>query len=370
MEASGRAEVIRRLRAQGLYPLEVVAGRAVERLSRQELAAFSRDLADLLAAGLSLDRALRLLASSPRLRVGELARDLAERLKAGQALSEALEAHPRAFDRLYVSTVRAGEAAGDLQGVLRRLAEYLEGLERARRQMLSASLYPMALLGVGMSSVAILLVFVIPRFTVLFEEMGQPLPLPLAAMAAMGAALRRWGGAVALGALGAGAGARWWTARRREAVDAWLLRLPVVGGMLLQVETMRLARTLGTLLGSGAPVLRCLALTGQVLRNRVLRREVEAVAERVRQGRSISQALVGTPFPERMREVVAVAEERGQVAEALLRLADGYQRDLEERVRRLLNALEPAMVLLMGVVIGGIVLTMLSAIFGLQEVRF
>ncbi len=306
MEAASVEEVIGRLQDQGHTPLEarpaegVASGRGLAALfnrgpfSGDQLAQFTHQLATLLGAGQPLDRALTILLELPE---GESAKKLIERVRdrvrGGTALSSALDEEHGVFPRLYVSLVRAGEAGGSLEGTLRRLADYLERAQALRGSIVNALIYPAFLLVGVLGSLVLLLAYVVPQFVPIFQDMQVPIPWITAVVLALGKVLQAWWWLIALLLIG---GILLWRARLREpsARLAWhtrLLGLRVVGPLLLKVETARIARTLGTLLKNGVPLLSSLTIARQVTGNLALDAALSAAHEQVKGGAGLSLAL-------------------------------------------------------------------------------
>jgi type II secretion system protein F len=383
MEAPDARAVIERLHREAYYPIRVAPhaerrgwlarGAGSPRVRPRDLLAFTQQLATLFEAGVPLDRALGILeelAPSPRLRV--IVADLLRSVRGGASLSEALaKHHPRPFSRLYINMVRAGEKAGALEVTLRRLAEFLESRAAFAEAVVSALVYPLLVTAVGGAAIVFLLTFVIPRFATIFADLHQAIPLPTQILLAVSAGLRAhwWVGALAV--LTAVLGWRIWTgtAEGRLAWDRTLLRLPVVGPLVTKVETARFARTLGTMLTSGVPVLAALGVVGDMMTNLVVGRAVGRLADVVRRGGTLAAGLAEQAgFPPLAVHMVRVGEETGRLEEMLLKVAETYETDVRTELKRLIGLLEPAMILAMGVLVALIVVAMLMAIFSINEI--
>ncbi len=383
MEAADARAVIERLHREAYYPIRVVphaerrpwslslGGSA--RVRQRDLLAFTQQLATLFEAGIPLDRALGILqdlAPSPRLRV--IVADLLRSVRGGASLGEALaKHHPRPFSRLYINMVRAGEKGGVLEVTLRRLAEFLEARAAFTDAVISALAYPVVVTAVGAAAVIFLLTFVIPRFTSIFADFDQAIPLPTQVLLTVSTAVREhwWVGLLAV--LAAVLGWRVWTStpEGRLAWDRLLLRLPLAGPLAMKVETARFARTLGTMLKSGVPVLGALAVVGEMMSNQVVGRAVERLSDTVRRGATVASGLAEHAlFPPLAVHMVRVGEETGRLEEMLLKTAETYENDVRTELRRIIGLLEPAIILVMGVVVAFIVLAMLMAIFSINEV--
>jgi general secretion pathway protein F len=330
-------------------------------------------LATLFEAGLPLDRALSILeelAPSPRVRT--IVTDLLRSVRGGASLSEALaKHHPRPFSRLYINMVRAGEKGGVLEVSLRRLAEFLEARAAFNEAVVSALAYPLVITTVGAGAIVFLMTFVIPRFATIFEDLGQTIPLPTQILLSVSAALQTywWVGAIVVlvGVLAW----RVWTANPegRLAWDRTLLRLPIVGTLTMKVETARFARTLGTMLRSGVPVLGAMGVVGDMMSNQAVGIAVARLADGVKRGGTIAAGMQQHGmFPALAVHMVRVGEETGRLEEMLLKVADTFETDVRTELKRVLGLLEPAIILGMGVLVAFIVVAMLLAIFSINEV--
>jgi general secretion pathway protein F len=385
MEAADARAVVERLQRDAYFPIRITAqderrpfwrlgaGLGGRRVSRRDLLAFIHQLGTLVDAGLPLDRALVILeelAPSPRLRA--ITGDLLRSIRGGSSLADAMARHhPRPFSRLAINMVRAGEKGGVLEATLKRLAELTEETQEFREAVVSAMAYPILLTGAGSAAVAFLLLFVIPRFVDIFQDLGQALPLPTQILLFVSTGLQQYWWLIALGLLVAVLLARATLSSEagRARWDRLLLGLPMVGELAIKTETARFARVLGTLLRSGVPVLTALGVVRELSGNVVLTRAVDRVSEGVRRGAGISGPLGESQvFPPMAVHMVRVGEETGRLEEMLLKLAQDLESDVRRLVKRLTGLLEPALILVMGLVIGFIVVALLMAIFSITEV--
>jgi len=389
IEAANEAEILDRLRDQGLMPMQVApaAGRAAvvvraaagpkrrlfasTRVSGDQLMALTRELATLLRAGLPLDRALETLiglATHPPL--ATMLQGIRDDVRGGKALSQSLDARREVFSRFYVNIVRAGEAGGALATVLARLADTMERNKDLKETVRSALIYPTILIGVAVMSVMVLLVYVVPQFEQTFSQAGKALPLSTQVVIVVGTFLRDW----------------WWALigvaflvvmalRRKFAQPAFrtrfdgrLLRLPLVGDLAAKVETARFTRTLATLIGNGVTLLGALAIAKDTMGNRVMAASLDGVIARLREGKGFGRPLAETGvWPRLATQMVLVGEESGRLEEMLGRVADVYDREVAMAVKRFLAVLEPALILGLAVLIGGIVLSILAGVMGMSE---
>lgn len=382
MEAYDSRAVIERLHREDYFPLRVELAEARSRFGRalipaarvpaRDVLAFTQQLATLTEAGLPLERALVILSelSSSR-RFRQIVQDVTQSVRTGSTLADALARHqPRPFSRLYVNTVRAGERGGVLELALRRLAEHLESARELREAVVSALVYPALLLVVGTGAVVFLLTFVLPRFAVILTDLGQTLPLPTRIVLATSHALLTYWWLLAAAALGLALA--WQVVSRSEAgrlrVDAWLLSLPGMGELLRKIEVGRAVQTLGTLLSAGVPLLGALDVAREGAANRVLAGALGTVHGGVKRGEGLARPMADTGvFPALAIHMVRVGEETGRLDEMLGRVAGVYEREIRVAVRRFVAALEPAIIVVLGVVVLGIVLSILLAILSVNE---
>jgi general secretion pathway protein F len=385
MEAPDARGVVERLQRDAYFPIQVAPqderrslfglGQATfgRRITRAETLTLVQQLATLIEAGLPLDRALVILgdlAPNPRLRV--VVADLLKSIRGGSSLAEAMAKHqPRPFSRLAVNMVRAGEKGGVLDATLKRLAELLEETQEFKETLISALIYPILLTLAGTGAVVFLLTFVIPRFVDIFRDLGQSLPLVTQILLSMSTGLQQYWWLIGLAVLAAILAVRvaLSTDTGRTRWDRVLLRLPVVGEVVLKSETARFARVLGTLLRSGVPVLTALGVVRELSANQVLARAIERVSEGVRRGAGLAAPLgEAQTFPPMAVHMVRVGEETGRLEEMLLKVAGDLEAEVRRLVKRLMGLLEPAIILIMGLVVGFIVVALLMAIFSLTEV--
>ncbi|MBK6726183.1 MAG: type II secretion system F family protein [Xanthomonadales bacterium] len=382
MEAASRDEVVLRLQDAGNLPIEAVEAGAgggfnLEQLLRRsamsqaQIVGFTQQLGTLLGAGQPLDRALHMLSEQPD---SEEGRRMVERIKdavrGGSTLSTALEQQHGVFSRLYVNMVRAGEVSGSLTDTLRRLAEYLERSRQLKGTVVNALIYPAILIGMVILSLVTLMVYVVPNFEPIFTELGDNLPLITKVVLAIAGALQGFWWLMLI-ALGAGV---WWMNQQwskpesRALWEARLLAFGKIGELAQKVETARLARTLGTLLQNGVPLLNALSIAKNVLGNTVLAAAVEASANEVKTGSGLAFALgASKKFPRLALQMIAVGEEAGELDGMLMKVADTYDTDVRNSVERLLAALVPALTVLMAVMIGMIMLAIILPILDMSS---
>jgi len=380
LEAADEAAAIRHLQGEGLIPLHArpagglraQLGRNRKRgLSIKEIGVVTRELATLLEAGLTLDRSLQILIDlTQEARIGRVLGDLQQRVRGGSTFSAALEEQGGQFPRLYVNMVRAGEASGALDAVLGRLADYLERTAELRETVTSALVYPTILLVVAGLAVILLLVFVVPQFTVLFEDMGAVLPLPTRIVIGIGDLFRNyWWAMLALLALLALAAER--LLQRpdvRSRVDHRLLDLPLFGDLIWKLETARFCHTLSTLLKNGLPLLSALNLSKEVVSNRKLSGLMDEAAEELKRGRGLAEPVARREIlPQMALQMIRVGEESGSLDTMLAKVAEVYDKETQASVKRMLTLLEPVLIIGLGIVVAGIIISIIVPILGANE---
>lgn len=386
LECSSSEKAVQRLQDMGLIPIRVdVAAKSLAatpsvlgvrtiggaRVSQDDVAVLTQELATLLKAGLPLDRALEILISlSANDAVCQLMTDLREDVRGGAALSAALEARGPVFSKFYLNMVRAGEAGGALDVVLQRLSEFMERSKELRETVKSALIYPAILVGVAVLSVALLLVWVVPQFSQMFEESGKALPVPTQVVIAVGDIVRAYWWAMILG----GVGAYVWFSRKLQDVqfrlrwDRWLLSLPLVGDLIGKLEVARFTRTLGTLIGNGVALLTALSIVKETLGNTYMAQGLSQVASQLKEGKGLGAPLMESGlFPKLAVHLVTVGEETGKLQDMLLRIADIYDREVHGAVKRMLSLMEPILILGLGLVIGGIIMSILVAVLSVND---
>lgn len=373
-------EVLAKLSEMGYFPLSIQredtfpqrqavsrAFRLFTGIRRRDIAFFTRQLADLLDSGLPLMRALDVLRElTENARLQEILTDVVSHVREGRSFSDALAIYPKVFSPLYVSMVRSGEVGGTLGGVLARLADFAEQEEELHVKVRSALAYPTLILLVGIGTIAVLLIFVIPKLVSLFHELGQILPLPTRILIE----LSRWVTSywwlvlsiVVSGVLVVRRGQR--SHGGRLAIDRIKLHLPVWGALIKKVEIARFARSLGTLLSHGVPILPAMHVVVQATGNELLRGELQQIGEQLKSGATLSQGLRrGRLFPNFVTHMVAVGEEAGTVDRSLFKIADAYERQADRAMKLMTSLVEPVMILIVGSLVGFIVISMLLPIF-------
>lgn len=381
MEAASEAEVVARLQEQGHLPMEAKLASeggglgAFKTLLQpnafagQRLVLFTQQLATLLGAGQPLDRALTILLELPdEDKARNTVADIREAVRGGAPLSTALERQHGSFSRLYINMVRAGEAGGSLHDTLQRLADYLERSRALKARVVNALIYPAILLVVVGLAMLFLLGYVVPQFSQMYESLDVTLPWFTRIVLAIGQFVAGWW--LALVVIPA-ALVLWAERKRRDTAfrdrfDAWILQRRLIGPLLARLETARLARTLGTLLRNGVPLLGALGIAGKVLGNRALAADVQGAADAVKNGRALSASLgAGKRFPRLALQMIQVGEESGALDTMLLKTADTFEAQTAQALDRMLAALVPAVTLVLAAVVGAVIIAVLVPLYDL-----
>jgi len=338
-------------------------------ISSKEIAVFTRQFSVMIDAGLPLVQCLEILGSQQDNRTFQkILFQVRQDVESGSTLADALRKHPKAFDDLYCNMVAAGEAGGILDTILQRLSTYIEKIVKLRSAVRSALVYPVAVILIAIGVVWLILWKVIPTFATLFEGLGASLPLPTRITIALSNFIGAW----------------WWlmigsfaaiiyllvryhkTYKGRRVLDGIMLKVPVLGTVMKKIAVARFCRTLGTLVSSGVPILEGLAITARTSGNAVLEDAIMATRASVEEGKTISEPLkAASIFPPMVVQMVAVGEQTGALETMLSKIADFYEDEVDEATANLLALLEPVMICFLGVVIGGIVISMYMPMFDL-----
>ena len=378
--AGSEGEVVEKLGQMGCFPIAIRIQETplsthktslfyglLTRVRRRDIYIFMRQLSDLIESGVAITRALHIImgqTENPHLR--KIVADLGSQIRGGASFSEALAHYPKVFPPLIVSMVKSGEVGGMLTGVLAKLADFGEYEEEMLAKVRSALAYPALILFVGIGTIFVLLAFVVPKLVLLFEEVGQILPLPtriLIQVSRMFAGY--WWLVLAMVIVGVGVLKRVSHSKEgRLALDRIKLRLPIWGSLIRKVEIARLARSLGMLLSHGVPILQAVELVTHTVFNRELRRGYERIVEQLEGGMGLSQAMRnGEVFPELVINMVTVGEEGGTLDRSLLKIGEAYERERDRAMKLMASLIEPIMILVMGLIVGLIVISMLLPIF-------
>lgn len=356
------------LQAKSLFSLK-------RKISNEQIAIFTRELSSLLRAGMPLDRALATIISlaEENSQVAKVLTQVLNNVRNGSSLASALEMEDNTFSSLYISLVRAGEAGGALDVVLERLSEHLEKNKEINDTLISAFIYPAILLFVALLSILILLAYVIPQFSELFAGMGTSLPLATQIVMLTGDTIRSYGW---LGLLVIMLG--WWWLRHQllkpEGRYRWharIMKMPILGDLITKVEVARFSRTLSTLLSNGVPLLKAITIVKDVIGNQVISEGIGIVVSSLKEGQRLAQQLSEhTTFPAFAVHMIQVGEESGNLEEMLTQVADLFDKETNTAVKRAMALLEPILILTLGLIIAGIVMSILVAILGVNQLVF
>lgn len=380
LSADTESEAVRILKSKNLTPVklhetkEAAGNIGRKRISQTDVLDFTNGLCTLVEARVPIDRSLRLLqgiTESSAMR--ELVVSLLREVKEGRSLAEAMEVHPKVFSKMYINIVRAGEEGGILDTMLPDLAEFLETSAKTRQAIISAMIYPIVLLVTGVLSVVLLLVFVVPQFAAMFEDAGSEIPASAAFLLSLSSGVQSYGYLIivfiALLVL-------FWKRLDKEPAsklkkDGFLLSLPMMGTLILYKECAVLARTLGALLGAGIPLIRALRVAREVVGNTVLAKHLVQVEEDVRGGAGLGASLEKTNlFPTLLHQLIAVGEESGRTSNILIKTAATFDTTVRNQISSLVAVLQPALIIILAIAVGGITITMLSAVFSMNAVDF
>ncbi|MBU1727138.1 MAG: type II secretion system F family protein [Candidatus Omnitrophica bacterium] len=377
LDAESEQDAINKLTRLGLFPITVNQENILEggkerafgfkKFSRKDLASFTSQLSTLIESGVNIINAINIISNQTTNNyLKSTLNDITDRVKDGKSLSDSLAAHPKMFSNLYTSIVKTGEASGNLKDVLKRLAGFMEKEEEFKDSLRASLTYPIFVFSVGVLTVAVLLIFVIPRLVGMFEDIGQALPLPTKILIETSNFMRNY----------------WWillaliliavfsikrshkNAQGRIFWDTLKLKTAIIGQIILKTEISRLMRTLSLLLSSGVPVTTALNISSSVISNQVLKNESLMFEGKINSGSSLSEAMKSSKnFPEFVTNIVAIGEETGSLDRSLLRIADDYETAADRSLKALTRIFEPFIILVMGLIVGFIVLAMLLPIF-------
>ncbi|MBT5027540.1 MAG: type II secretion system F family protein [Nitrospinaceae bacterium] len=344
------------------------------KVSTKDLMTLTQQLSTLVDSGLTLDEGLSTLVKLAETEeIRSILADIRKQVHAGSSFADALEKHPDVFSNLYVNMIRAGEAGGIVSEALDRLAIFLEKSVELKANIQSAMVYPAILSLVGGSAVIILITFVVPQFSKLFEDMGAALPLPTQIMLGLSSLIINYWPLLILGTLGSvGAftfyiktdkGRYWW--------DSLLLKLPLFGSLIQKVEVSRFSLTMATLLKSGVPILQAMKIVQSILINRVISDAIGNINQSLKRGKGLSGPLEEAGvFPPMAVHMITVGETSGALDEMLTKVSQTYDKEVAQAIKQVISLIEPFMILFMALIIGFIVVSMLLAIFSANDIAF
>ncbi len=387
MSAPEEATLVSKLHTMGYMPIKISPSSTGQKLSLSmkfsvplpfstvsgaNLLAFTQELSTLIKAGLPLDRTLSILVEiTENEKLKDVVQEVLKDVRGGRSFSDALALHPRVFDRLYVNMVKAGEAGGVLDIVLERLVDFQQRAQQLKSTVLNAMIYPIILVSVMAIVIIVMLMFVIPRFTMIFETMGKTIPLPTQILLSSSEFIQGF----------------WWlilavviiisvlfqryrnTEKGRLNWDSFKLKLPLLRDLILKIEVARFSRTLGTLINSGVPLLGALTIVKEVIKNVVVTNSISDISKGAKEGKGVSAPMrvVGI-FPSLAMHMIRVGEETGKLDEMLIRVADTYDEEVQNTTKRFISALEPVLILVMALLVGFIVMSLIWAILGINDI--
>jgi len=381
IEAPNEAFVIAQLRRQQIVPVKIknkprefglrIPGRK-GKVSRRDLAIFTRQFATMIDAGLPLVQCLDILGMQQENQAfKQVILKVKEDVESGSTFADALEKHPKVFDELFVNLVSAGEVGGILDTILSRLAAYIEKAMKLAKQVKSAMVYPSTLLAVALIVTTVLLLYVIPIFGQMFQDFGAALPAPTLIVLAISAYTRKYFllGLVLIIVLVLAF--RWYYKQEggRRRIDRFLLRVPIFGDLLRKIAVARFSRTLGTMVSSGVPILESMEIVAKSAGNKIIEEAIVKARASISEGKTISEPLAESKvFPIMVTQMVSVGEATGALDTMLNKIADFYDDEVDAAVGALTSLLEPMLMIFLGVVIGGLVIAMYLPIFKLAGV--
>ena len=378
--AESEARLRREFEEKGLYVLGIQrAGRVAlgtfalptrSRISTREFLVFNQELATLLKAGMPLVQSLDIL----RRRVSNslfksVLDDVYERVRGGSSLSESFEAHGTLFPGVYTASLLAGEKSGSLEQVIRRYVAYVKVVATMRRKTISALVYPTILLILSLIVVSIIVLRVVPQFTAFYEQFGEELPLSTRVIVAVSEVARSYFLLWVVAVVGAALAFWAWLKQpsQRERFDRWILRMPGLGPVARKFSTSQAARTLSTLLGGGIPLVNAIDVAARSIKNRYIAHELQTAGQQVREGRSLATAMNDSgAFTDVAIKMVEVGESTGALQEMLNSLADFYDEEIETNLGRFITLVEPILLVVMGLVIAGLLLSLYMPLFNIS----
>lgn len=383
LEADNRKLVINKLQQMRVFPISVkergggkglsqeISLQAFARISSKDVTTFSRQISDLLRAGLPLVRCLDVISqqtSNPRM--NRVIKAVDSDVQGGMAFCDALAKNSRVFSPLYCSMVRAGEVGGMLDAVMERLADFMEAEQETRSKIISALTYPAFMMVVCVLVIIVLFTVVVPNFMVMFKDSDMELPVSTQALLGLTTFIGTWWWAMLLSVITAGLLVRRYIKTEAGALqfDRFKLRIPLIGELIRKREIAKFGRTLGTLLGNGVQILKALAITEEVITNRILRAEIQKFQDNIKEGERLSKRMAESKlFPPVAVNMVAVGEETGNLENTLQRVADAYEKETDRVIKTLTTIIEPLMIVVMAVVVGFIVFAMIMPIFQISQ---
>jgi general secretion pathway protein F len=385
-DAADEKTLISSLQSEGYIPISVTPansrsflglglGGKQSKLSQKDIGLFTGELATLLESGLPLDKSLSVLIdlTDDNERLSKLISKVLEKVKGGSSLADALEKQTGIFSKFYLNMLRAGEAGGNLGEVLARLSEYLERSQELKDTVSTALIYPAILLVMSLASLFVMLTFVVPQFTEMFESAGKALPVSTQIVVGLAKWLQKYWWILLGAVIFASSYMKFQMADpiRKKKWDGIFLKLPLAGTIILHKETANVSRTLGTLLGNGVSILSAMVIVRETVDNLVLADAIQEAEEQLKQGKHLYDALHDKGiFPKMAMQMIKMGEETGRLEEMLLRVATIYDKQLRVSIARMLALLEPALIITLGLMIAGIIVSILLAILSVNDLAF
>ena len=386
INSSSKQTLLLEFQAKGVIPIKIEAagnktflgislGDGSVSLTHKELALLTGEFATLIESGLPLDRSLQILIelTEDNKKLSKMIGYILEKVKGGDSLADAMDAQGDVFSRFYLNMIRAGEMGGNLGEVLIRMSDYLERTQELKDSVTTALIYPMVLLVMSLASLFVMLTFVVPQFTEMFESSGKALPVPTQIVVALADGLQAYWWLIMMVII---TGVSYMKSQladpeRRKVWDARFLNMPLFGEILIHQETANLSRTLGTLLGNGVSILKALGIVRETAGNTVIVAVLEDAEQQLKQGRSMSEALVNSRcFPKLAIQMIKMGEETGRMEEMLTRVATIYDKQLRTAIERMLALFEPVLIISLGLMIAGIIVSILLAILSVNDLAF
>lgn len=353
------------------FGIPKLAGR--KRVGSKDLAIFTRQFSVMIDAGLPLVQCLDILSQQQQNKYfQQVLAQVRQDVEEGSTLAAAMSRHPRVFDQLYSNMVEAGETGGILDLILQRLSTFIEKIVKLKRDVVSALIYPAAVILLAIVAIAVIMIVVIPQFQNIFLGLlgpGEPLPLPTRIVVGISSFLAGWGGLCLLVLIvGATVAVHFYykTPKGRKRIDSLMLKLPILGSICLKIAIARFSRTLSTLLSSGVPILQSLDITARTAGNMVIEEAIVSIRTGVEQGKSFVEPLRASEvFPHMVSQMVGIGEQTGALDAMLGKIADFYEQEVDAAIANLLTLMEPALIGFLGVTIGSIVIAMYLPMFSL-----
>jgi len=344
-----------------------------KKVKSKDLAIFTRQFSVMIDAGLPLVQCLDILSQQQSNKhFQQVLAQVRQDVEEGSTLAAAMNRHPKTFDQLYSNMVEAGETGGILDLILQRLSTFIEKIVKLKRDVISAMIYPAAVILLAIVAIAVIMIVVIPQFQQIFLGLlgpGEPLPLPTRIVVGLSSFLAGWGGVCILVAIVASVvGVKFYykTPKGQKVIDTILLKVPIIGPIFLKIAIARFSRTLSTLLSSGVPILQSLDITARTAGNVVVEQAITSIRDGVEQGKNFVEPLRASEiFPHMVAQMVGIGEQTGALDAMLGKIADFYEQEVDAAIANLLTLIEPALIGFLGVSIGGIVVSMYLPMFSL-----